>query len=409
MNLRDRIPVEPLSDERMTNIERKVVVAATDAAQSQPARARGNMWLGFAIIAATMTVVGVVSWKLGASSTPQVNVVATETPIHVDTMEGTKLDIGDARISSDPGTKFVVTRPAGGVLVDMARGKVELEVGKRGTRPALVVRAGETDVIVVGTRFSVDYGDGTGDVVVVVTEGVVKVMKREQPESAVRVTIGQAWTTKRGQIAIADLPSSQVAVATSTDGTNGSTSADGSTSANGSSAKVEQIDIEMPPVHAGSNAGHAGGNDEGSAGSNRPGKKKVVVYEEDLRKALLAQPIQPALDIGVADARDAIQKHLEMAGSGRGDDAARAMYSVAYLQKRVLKDGTAALRTLELYMARFVKKNRSEHADALWLRVYILCEKTFDDGCRRAARIYSEAAPSTSKSGIADRILVAPQ
>lgn len=394
MNLRDRIPVEPLSDERMTNIEREVVIAASDAAQSaRPAR--GNMWLGFAIIAAAMAVVGVASWKLGASSTPEVHVVANESPIHVDTMEGTKLDIGDARISSDPGTKFVVTRPAGGVLVEMARGKVELEVGKRGPRPPLVVRAGETDITVVGTRFSVDFGDGTGEVTVVVTEGVVEVKKRAQPESAVRVATGQAWTTKRGQIAIADLAPVKVA-------------------ANGAAADapVERTDIEMPvePAPTATATTTNAGSDEnhGGSGSNAGRKKKVVVYEENVHKALLQAPIQPALDIGVADPRAAIQKHLEAAGAGRGDDAARAMYSVAYLQKRELKDNAAALRTLELYMQRFVKKSRTEHADALWLRVFILCEKTFDDACKRAARIYSEAAPSTQKSGIADRILVTP-
>ncbi|MFN0247610.1 MAG: FecR domain-containing protein [Kofleriaceae bacterium] len=391
-DLRDRIPVEPLSDERMTNIERNIVVAASDAAQATPAR--GPMWLGFAVIAAAMIAVGVTSWKLASSNTPPT--VAVESPIHVDTTEGTKLDIGDARLASAPGTKFVVTRPAGGVLVEMTRGKVELEVGTRGTRPPLVVRAGETDVVVVGTRFSVDYGDGTGEVVVIVTEGAVNVRKRSLPESAVRVAIGQAWTTTRGQIAITDLPATQVAAAGST-----------------VTAPVERADIEMDPAppntpaHADTD-GSDGSDEVTNGGANRPGKKKVVVYEHDPRKALLGAPIQPALDVGIADPRAALMEHMKVAGSGRGDDAARAMYSVAYLQSRVLKDPTAALKTLDIYMARFIKKNRSEHADALWLRVRILCEKTFDDACRRAARIYSEAAPSTNKSGIADSILATP-
>jgi hypothetical protein len=166
--------------------------------------------------------------------------------------------------------------------------------------------------------------------------------------------------------------------------------------------------IEHPHVGSagGSNGGSNGSTDEGSGSAGR-GKKKVVVYEENVHKALLQAPIQPALDIGIADPREALQKHLEM-GMGRGDDAARAMYSAAYIQKKVLKDNAQAMRLLDIYMQRFVKKNRSEHADALWLRVYILCEKNFDDACRNAARIYSEAAPSTAKSGIADRIIVSP-
>lgn len=393
MTLRDRIPVEPLSDERMTNIERNVVIAASDVA-ARPVRARGNRWLTVAALAAVTVAVGAVSWKLGASRSSPGDIAATEAPLRVETAaEATQLDIGDARIASAPGTRFVVTRPAGGVLVDMARGKVELEVGKRGERPPLVVRAGETDVIVVGTRFSVDYGDGTGEVIVVVTEGIVKVLTRAQPDGAVRVTMGQAWTTKRGQIAIADLPSAQVAAAGTT-----------------TPAQVDRTDhdIDMPGEPAGSGARTTDrGDDAGSGSAARPGKKKTLVFEEDVHEALRKAPIQPALDIGIADPREAIQKHLESA-MGRGDDAARAMYSAAFLQKRALKDNTAALRLLDIYMQRFVKKNRSEHADALWLRVFILCEKTFDDDCRRAARIYSEAAPSTSKSGIADRILASP-
>jgi hypothetical protein len=216
------------------------------------------------------------------------------------------------------------------------------------------------------------------------------VMKRDHADTAVRVAIGQAWTTKRGQIAIAELPSATVA-------------------ANGSSATapVERVDIEMPtePAHEiTSNGSH----NDSNGSSAKHGKKRVLTYEEDVHKALLKAPIQPALDIGVMDPREAITKHMQIAGSGRGDDAARAMYSVAYLQKRELKDNAAALRTLGIYMQRFIKKSRAEHADALWLRVYILCERKFDDACRRAARIYSEAAPSTQKSGIADRIIVAP-
>lgn len=386
MTLRDRIPVEPLSDERMTNIERNVVVAATDAAQTARAPARGNLWLGAAAVAAALIAVGVTSYKLASSSAPPPAVATVDSPIRVDTTETTRLDIGDARIASLPGTAFVVTRPAGGVLVDMTKGKVELEVDKRGPRPPLVVRAGETEVVVVGTRFSVDYGDGTGEVVVIVTEGAVDVRKRSQPASVVRVAIGQAWTTTRGQIAIADLPSTQVAAAGGTVTT-----------------PVERTTIEMPVEPP-----HASGDESSGSGASRPGKKKVLVYEDDPRKALLAAPLQPALDIGVADPRAAILEHSKVAGAGRGDDAARAMYSVAYLQSRVLKDQAAALKTLDIYMARFIKKDRSEHADALWLRVRILCEKTFDDACRRAARIYSEAAPSTNKSGIADSILATP-
>ena len=48
-------------------------------------------------------------------------------------------------------------------------------------------RAGETDVVVVGTRFSVDYGDGHGPVEVEVEEGAVRVVRGA---TAARVAAG---------------------------------------------------------------------------------------------------------------------------------------------------------------------------------------------------------------------------
>ena len=207
----------------------------------------------------------------------------------------------------------------------------------------------------------------------------MKVVTRSQPE--VRVAIGQAWTTTRGQIAIADLPSAEVAATGSVD-----------------VAPIDLVDrhaIEIAPETA---------TQVGSAGSTRPPGKKVVV-KEDARKALLTAGIQPAYDIGIADPKAAIQKHLEVVANTRNEEASRAQYSIAVLQKLALKDNAAALKTLDRYFDRFAHKNKSEHGDALWLRVRILCEKTFDDDCRRAARMYAAEAPSTFKSGIAEKIL----
>jgi len=143
---------------------------------------------------------GFAGWKLrGTGSQP--GVVATA-PIQVRTDAArSTIALGDASVTSDPDTAFVVTRPGTGVLVDMAKGRVELQVDKRGDREPLVVRAGDTDVVVIGTRFSVDYIDG--EVSVRVTEGVVKVVRQKQE---VRVAAGQAWQTKQGVVALAALP-----------------------------------------------------------------------------------------------------------------------------------------------------------------------------------------------------------
>jgi hypothetical protein len=191
VKLADRIAVEPLDEERLTNIERRVVARAGEAA----ARGRAPRRLGPLAIAGAMVAAGLAGWALHAPAPSPV--VAEPAPVRVDSPAGATLDLGDARITSDPDTAFEVRRPAGGVLIAMTRGKVALEVGKRGGRPPLIVRAGDTDVVVVGTRFTVDY-DGRAEVGVRVSEGVVRVVHQQQET---RVAAGYAWRTGHGLLA----------------------------------------------------------------------------------------------------------------------------------------------------------------------------------------------------------------
>src|SRR5262249_32819445 len=129
VKLTGRIPVEPLDEERLTRIERNVVAGAVDMA----ARPRRVPWfspaLAFAAAAVAASGGGVAGWNLrGGAPAPEV----AAAPIAVRTDgQRTPLDIGDARIHGEPATAFTITRPAGGVLVAMVRGKVSLEVAKR--------------------------------------------------------------------------------------------------------------------------------------------------------------------------------------------------------------------------------------------------------------------------------------
>ena len=372
MNLRGRIPVEPLSEKRTTEIERRVVAAAP----SQPGVARGRWWPVLAA-ACAFVLAGGLGWKLGTASVdrpavdPEAAAEATiELPIRVDTMERATVDIGDATITSDPRTKLVITRPGGGVLVAMARGKVELEVGKRGARPPLVVRAGDTDVIVVGTHFTVDYGDGTGTAVVEVMEGVVNVVRRNEP--VVPVAAGEAFTAPRGRIARTELHAA------------------------GTPARGEHETLAPDVVARGD---RRGSGSVATATASNP--KKVTQYVEDFHAALRAQPIAPAFDVQESDPALAIAKHYVTA-SGRGAEASRALYSIAVLQLLQLRDAPRALATLDAYLNRFAHKN--EHADALWLRVRILCARTFDEKCRHAAEVYAREVPAGTKAGLAEKI-----
>ncbi len=288
MKLVGRVPVESLDDERWTNIERRIVAGAA----VQPERRAPRRYVGFALAAATAIVAGVIGWQLHRSTEIVAQPVADTTPIGVHTdPQRSVLEIGDATIASDPATVFTVTRPDGGVLVAMERGKVELEVKKRGNRPPLVVRAGETDVIVVGTHFSVDYGDGHGDVDVRVTEGVVRVVHHRQET---RVAAGQEWKTQRGLVASATpmqtpAPAPEIELATP------------EPPQRKHEPTTPAVHESRPqPAHEATPAPHAA--DHGSAAARG-----------DLRTEIRNEPLEHPLDVGESSTDKALARYREIA------------------------------------------------------------------------------------------------
>ena len=421
MKLVGRVPVEPLSDERMTNIERSIVAGAATAAARGQVRAPRH-YLGFAVAAMAGVAAGVIGWKLLASAPASAPVVAATSaePIHVHTdAQRSTLEIGDATIQSDPLTAFVVTRPEGGVLVDLARGKVELQVGKRANRPPLVVRAGDTDVIVVGTHFTVDYGDGTGEVDVRVTEGVVKIVRHHE---TLRVTAGSAFRTQRGVIALAEAgPALSATIGAAHETASGDTVEGGTvaledpqTAGSGSiriplgdgpdvlhDRTAHVPDPHVPPQqHAGSGSGTARTQD----GAKPHGNEHAGAPATDLKSRIAAQPVEPASDVGEPVAAKAIAKYNDIVVHTTGDEASRAFYSIAVVQATKLGRTEDALRTLDLYLRRFT--GGKEYAAALWLRVRILCLRDLDDRCRQAAYTYVHQAPNGPASSLAELITI---
>ncbi|MEO8707023.1 MAG: FecR domain-containing protein, partial [Kofleriaceae bacterium] len=379
-----RIPVEPLDDERLTNIERRIVAGAADAAVARaPRESRLHFALGFAALAVVVLGAGVVGWKLHTTDAP----VVAEAPLRIDTdrEHRSTIDIGDARITSSVATAFAVTRPDGGVLVVMTRGKVELEVGKRGDRAPLLVRAGDTDVVVVGTRFSVDYGDGKGDVEVRVTEGVVRVVRHQRE---LRVAAGQMWQTDRGLLALAE-PAPQT--------------------------DPIEIDMSTPPNVAlhdrvakvpdarGSGAPSDRTITHPAAGSavprtlDNPNDPNV-----DLKALIRSQPVLPPMDVATPDPAGAIAKYQEIMIKQKGPDEAYAFYSMAAVQYLKLGRNQDALFMLD----RFEKRAATSEylVPALWLRVRIRCLQSIDDACRTAATAYLDRAQTGKSRDLAERI-----
>jgi hypothetical protein len=397
-----RIPVEPLDDERLTNIERRIVAGAADVAVRAPAReSRLHFVLGFAIVAVAILAAGVIGWKARGRDT---QLAVNDAPLQIRTERNSStIDIGDAVITTDPASAYTVTRPDGGVLVAMTRGKVELEVGKRGDRAPLIVRAGETDVIVVGTRFSVDFGDGKGDVDVRVTEGVVRVLHKQQET---RLAAGQAWTTRRGLVAIAELE--RVAAKQPQDlveidmGTAPEPKQTPSAPVQPAQPKANGSDVTHRPTAPSVLTG-----DGVARPSVRPPFDASNDPDVDLKTQIRKQHVGPALDIGEPKAAAAIARYWEIVNDKKkvGEEASAAFYSIAATQHIKLGDSASALKTIDGYLRRFVGLEGSkQYQEALWLRLRVRCLAKIDDSCKQAAMAYSLKDPDGPRGAVAERI-----
>jgi hypothetical protein len=374
-----KVPVEPLDDERLVHIERRVVA---NAQVTPPARG----WLPqvtrhlvpLAISAAAIAVAIAVGWmlrgvpELGGASPQLAAAPAAESPVR---MHGGSLDIGDATIASSAETDYEVTRPNGGVLVALARGLVELHVGKRGSRPPLVVRAGDTDVVVVGTRFSVAW-DGSGPVEVRVTEGVVRCVRAG---IEARVAAGEEWRSDAGVVAMATAPASAAGGATATTTTATAIEIDGGDEPlRGHGATAPET---HPRLDGSATATAAARRSVGSDDSKDP--------QHDLKTEIRNVALLPAVEVpGKADAA-ALDAYRDTWSSKFDDGAEHALYSAALVSSLRLGHDDDARTLLELYVRRFATKRDDVTAAAFWLRVRILCLHALDDRCRAAAAAYT--------------------
>jgi len=377
MNLVGKVPVEPLDEERLTNIERKLVVQVSEMSQ-RPMRSPRRV-LAFAGVVTAVAAAGFVGWKLHRDP-----VVEPAKPEQL-AMKAGALDLGDAQIT---GTDFDVTRTATLTVIEMHPGKLDLHVEHEVGR-VFVVKAGDVEIEDIGTRFTVDY-DGK-NVDVRVTEGEVKV-KRAGKEQM--VAAGNAWTLEIGPITIAALEKKQA------DDALAAVMAD--------PTHPEVMAPEQPANEVAAGSGSAGattGSNGATTGSNgasqgsaahKPGKKS------NARQALEKRPYEAPLDVGTEDPKAAITAYLNLAKQKpQGDANAQVLYGIAVMQYR-LKQDEKALYTLDGVLKR---QGGSAYKAALWLDVHIRCDKTFDDDCRIAVAKYLAKFDSGFEAGVADEIL----
>jgi len=391
MKLRERIPVEQLDDERLTNIERKLVVRVSEMSQAPVRSRRGLAWAGAALAIAAAAVLG---WKLHTPGVPAPSPEVAQTFAIETHGDREAIELGDATIASAPATRVDVARTSHETVITMTRGTLDLAVVHRADR-RFVIRAGDTEIEDVGTKFSVAF-DGASHVDVRVTEGEVAVTRQRRSE---HVTAGHAWSTDGGLVALADEPTPQAGSA-----------APITVAATEPPAILHPRTAAVPPAPAphprqvatsdGDAAPVLGEHVERVAHPAAPADPYV-----DLQQAIRRQPIEfdPHID-GKTDAANRIGqlKKLAYAPPPAGAEASASLYEIAVLLHRPLGQDTEALHTLDMYQRRFA--GGREKRAALWLRVRILCGHSIGDDCRKAAYAYQHEVSSGEAADVAIRI-----
>jgi hypothetical protein len=375
MKLRDQIKVEPLDEERLTNIERRLVVGVSELSMKRAPR-RGFVLATTGVLA--VAAAALIGWKLHAVPAVEAPAPASE---HFAVSDGSQITLDGATLGGS--ASYDVTRDPGRLVIVLKKGAMDFAVVHDPHR-TLLVRAADTEIEDVGTKFHVDF-DGRSGVEVRVTEGEVKVTRGA---NVVRVAAGNAWTTELGLVAIAVLDAKPVAVAVS-----------------------DPLPAPVQPAvtHAAAPIVHPVHRVEAAVVATPiehplPVTTTVDPYVE-LRTAIRKVPLEFAPNIdGHVDAANEIAKLKKVAYSPTtlGPEASQAMYQIAVLLYRPLGQDVEALRTLDVYTRRF-NGGKELHA-ALWLRVRIECSHAFDESCRRAAYSYQHEQTSGEASSVAVRI-----
>jgi hypothetical protein len=361
------------------------------------ARASHGMVLAGAVVA--LAASAVIGWKLrGAPTTP----ITGETALAVTTgAEHSTLAFDDATIDSGPDTKLAITRGDHRVVVAMTAGHVELAVAHRDDRVVLV-RAGDTEIEDVGTRFAVDYAGAAagGRVDVSVSDGEVKVTRGGR---SVRVAAGASWSSAGEPVVAMAVEARSSPVPVPAPVPVPVPVPDHTVALRNHRAAVPAAPASHPVTANVTKAVSGAGT---GAGSDTPHRVAIAADPYvDLKLAIKRQPLEfdPNID-GTGDATRAIAQLKKIAYSPTtlGADASQALYRIAVLLHKPLKQDVEALHTLDVYRRRFA--GGSEMHAAAWLRIRIACEHVIDDECRTAAYSYQREVAVGPAADVAIRI-----
>ncbi|MGE0871561.1 MAG: FecR domain-containing protein [Kofleriaceae bacterium] len=181
-------PVEPMSDVAWARVERGLWVRL-DAEVAAPVATPPRRWIW--IVAPTMAAAAaaILVLLLRPSSTALTD---TEPSRVVAGAAPSSIMFGDAHITLDAHSAIVMNRETGAPVTLVERGAAWFTVAHREDRPPFIVRAGDTVVRVVGTKFRVARSEER--IAVQVERGLVAVQFRG---TEVMVSPNQSWSSER--------------------------------------------------------------------------------------------------------------------------------------------------------------------------------------------------------------------
>jgi hypothetical protein len=357
---RIRVPVEPLSDDRVERLERRLLAERQREVMLAPVPdlRRGLRRL---LLFTTMTVgvaagAGLMWWK--ARSVAPVAVMAETpalqvAPLHLRTPPGatSRFDLGSAKLEVAGASDLTVeTATDGTTTVVLAAGAVDCEVAPRLSRAPFRVVAADVVVTVVGTRFAVEHGE-SGGVNVRVVHGTVRVAG---PGGIRAVSAGQAWDRDR--------PGDVVAIA---------------------AAEPGRADLPAPRTFTSGGAGP--GDSPAPAGA---GATSASATEPDAGAAAGELMAAAALE-ATAPERAAVR--YEALSRGDGAPAEDATFRLAALELGRGRWDKAVAATVR-YEQRFPRGSRL--GDALWIRVQAHCGAYRSRAAEVAAASYVRRFPT---------------
>jgi len=206
----DPPPIEPMSDMSWARIERGLLARLDGQATAPVERPPSRRWMYLAIpaAAAAAAIVLVLAMQGGEPArAPQIADTA-DLPLEpsrvVSGDSPSTVSFGDAHLTMSAKTAIVMSHEGGSPSVLLERGTLDLAVAPRDNRPPFVVRAGDTVVRVVGTRFQVARYEER--VTVKVEHGIVDVQFRG---NTVRVEQGQAWASEQPETVTSKVASAE--------------------------------------------------------------------------------------------------------------------------------------------------------------------------------------------------------